>query len=62
MLQAAMEAEKSHWGIPNAPRSPGLGSGSRHELDIESDGHLVINQNAVGLEGNVPSQTEILPL
>ena len=57
-----MEAEKSHWGIPNTREVPLWVSGSLHELDIESDGHLVTNQDAAGIEGSVPSQTEILPL
>jgi hypothetical protein len=30
-----------------------------HELDIESDGNLVSNQNAAGLEGGVPGQAEV---
>jgi hypothetical protein len=55
MLQAAMTFLPGVFGPVWVP-------GSRHELDIESDGHLVANQNAAGLEGNVPSQTEILPL
>ena len=36
------------------PRQLGL-----HELDIESDGHLVTNQNTAGLEGSVPGQAEV---
>src|ERR1700746_2169094 len=33
-----------------------------HELDIESDGDLVTNQNAAGLEGGVPGQSEVLSI
>jgi MarR family transcriptional regulator, 2-MHQ and catechol-resistance regulon repressor len=41
-------------------RAFGSRQSSLHELDIESDGHIVTDQNAAGLEGSVPSQAEIL--
>src|SRR3984885_2991549 len=38
-------------------RLTGLGL---HELDIESDGDLISNENSAGFEGSVPGQTEVL--
>src|SRR5579864_9358659 len=33
-----------------------------HELDIESEGDLVANENAASLEGSVPGQSEVLTI
>src|SRR6266446_8332512 len=35
---------------------------SLHELSIQGKGNVVTHQNSAGLEGSVPSQTEILAI
>src|SRR5580693_6374595 len=45
------------WPLPSEATQLGL-----HELDIESDGDLVANENAASLEGSVPGQSEVLAI